>query len=456
MKEKCGLFGLYLHSPNSNSLQTTINGLKLLQHRGQEGAGISYVHDSTLCHKKGIGLVEKVFEDFDTNIETDKCIGHVRYSTSGLSKQNTLSQLDECQPLFGSTKKQDFFLAHNGNIPSIKQHDTQFLIKIIQDNSNSNSNSNNNNNCNLENGLIYLIENISFAYCLLILTNDTIYAVRDRYGIRPLCLGFLNKDICVSSESCALGKFNHLRDVSPGEIVKIDKSGINSIYQCSQSQLSICALEFIYFMRPNSFSDGYYVSNVRKNLGIFMADKEDLDLSQNLSQNLNQNNFIVVGVPFSGIISAQAYANKLKLEYKQLIDKRNNKRTFIAPSDKERKLLCDKKFIFDVDNLKNKKIILIDDSLVRGNVIKSIIHKLWDIGVLEIHVRITSPPVIDRCQLGIDIVSKDELLAVNKSTDDIANILKINSIKYLTCQELKNTIPHKSYMECFGENIIIH
>ena len=155
---------------------------------------------------------------------------------------------------------------------------------------------------------------------------------------------------------------------------------------------------------------------------------------------------------FSGILSAQAYASTLNLNYKQFINKINETRTFIAPTNKERRQLCKKKFIFDKLSLKNKNIILIDDSIVRGNVIKSVINNLKMIGVNEIHVRISSPPIVDRCQLGIDIVSKSELLAVNKTNQDIATNLDIHSIKYLNCEELKKIIPYKSYMECFGEN----
>lgn len=432
MKEKCGLFGLFLNSATEQCIYDVISGLELLQHRGQEGAGLAFTDNNKIVLKKGLGLVNDVFNDLDLNVKSNKCIGHVRYSTSGNSKTNILSQLNECQPLKGRSKGTDFYLAHNGNIPQIKEHDTQYIINFLEKNNNS-----------LENNLINLLELIPVAYCLLIITNNEIYVVRDRYGIRPLSIGFLNKDICITSETCALGKYNFLRDVLPGEIIKINDLGLQTLYKSSDTRLSICALEFIYFMRPNSFSHGMYVADVRKKLGIIMANKEDLDLSSN--------EYVVIGIPFSGILYGQAYAEKLNLPYKQLINKAYNKRTFIAPTNKERSILCSKKFIFDYYLLKDKKIIIIDDSIVRGNVIKTITNKLYNIGVKEIHVRIPSPSIIDRCQLGIDIVSKEELLAVNKKTEDIAKILNVNSIKYLTCKELKTVIPENSYMECFGE-----
>ena len=432
MKEKCGLYGLYLNSPSQQCARDVVSGLELLQHRGQEGAGLAYTDNNELVLKKGLGLVKTVFNDVNLNINTNKCIGHVRYSTSGNSKSNTLSQLNECQPLKGTSKYNEFYLAHNGNIPQVKEHDTQYIINFLE-----------NKHASLENNLITLLELIPVAYCLLIITNNEMYVVRDRYGIRPLSVGFLNKDICVTSETCALGKYNYLREVLPGEIIKIDNSGLQTLYKSSNTKLSICALEFIYFMRPNSFSASLYVADVRKKLAILMAEKEDLDLSLK--------EYIVIGIPFSGILYGQAYAEKLNLQYKQLINKVYDKRTFIAPTNKERNILCNSKFAYDYYLLKDKNIIIIDDSIVRGNVIKTITKKLYDIGVSEIHIRIPSPPIVDRCQLGIDIVSKNELLATNKKTEDIAKILNVDSIKYLTCEELKTVIPENSYMECFGE-----
>mgnify|MGYP001217797256 CR=1 FL=1 len=426
MKEKCGLFGIYSKKPYKNCIKEVINGLNLLQHRGQEGCGISYNISGIPIVKKGIGLVKDVFNEYSTNNYTNMCIGHVRYSTSGEK-----NKYGDTQPLYGKTNIGDFYLAHNGNIPNIEGHDTKYLISFLENNTYDNWNER----------LINLIETIPCAYCLLILTDTEIYIIRDRFGIRPLCLGYYNDDFCISSESSALHKFNHLRDVSPGEICKLSNNGLERVYLSKRSKLCICAFEFIYFLKPNSFTDGYIVEDVRKNLGITLAKKEDLLLDPS---------FKVVGIPNSGIISAKSYSEFLKLDYKQFITKNKNvNRTFILSTNEERQKACKEKFIFS-KNISGYKIIVIDDTIVRGNVMTSIVHKLWEMGAIEIHIRIPAPPVISKCQFGIDIPNEQELLVTNRNNEQIKNLLNVTSIRYLNCKDLDNIIPKDSYKECFS------
>lgn len=269
--------------------------------------------------------------------------------------------------------------------------------------------------------------------------------MRDRYGIRPLCIGNSDKSYCISSESCALQDFEFNRDILPGEIIKINDNGIQTIYQYDNSKLSICAFEYLYFLNPDSICDGYNVTTVRNNLGKILADKETLNIDDE---------YIVIGIPNSGLLSAKSYATSLSIKYVQAITKNKySNRTFIIPNNVDRINACNRKFIYDYDSIANKKVIIIDDTIVRGNVIKSIIHNLVLCKASEIHIRLAAPPIINICQLGIDIPSREELLAHNKNISQIKDELKVESIKYLTIDELNSVIPPSSYKECFGEEI---
>ena len=269
--------------------------------------------------------------------------------------------------------------------------------------------------------------------------------MRDRYGIRPLCIGNYENSYCISSESCALQHFNLNRDILPGEIVKINNKGVQTIYQYNNYKLSICAFEYLYFLKPNSICDGYNVTDVRTNLGKLLANKETLTIDDE---------YITIGIPNSGLLSAKSYAASLSIKYVQAITKNKYiNRTFIIPNNVDRINACNKKFIYDHDNIANKKIIIIDDTIVRGNVIKSIIHNLVLCKASEIHIRIAAPPIINICQLGIDIPSCEELLAYNKNISQIKDELNVTSIKYLTIEELNSVIPPTSYKQCFGEKI---
>ena len=434
MKEKCGVFGIYSKKNDIQITNKVIQGLNLLQHRGQEGCGIAYDNSGTLIVEKGLGLVKTFFNN-NHNALTNKCIGHVRYSTSGDSKNNNIAGLNECQPLIGNTNDETFYLVHNGNIPNIKIHDTKYIIDCINSYLDS----------NFENKLINLLNTIPAAYCLIILKNDCLYAIRDSYGIRPLCIGTNNNSYCISSESCALQNHNFLRDVYPGEIIKIDNTGLSSIYKSPNSQLSICAFEYLYFLNPDSICDGLKVRDLRNNLGITIAKNETLILDDE---------FIVIGIPNSGIISAKSYANKLDINYKQAIIKNKNiNRTFIIPNNLDRKKACNKKFIYYKDEIKDKKVIIIDDTIVRGNVMKSIIKNLWLNSAKEIHIRVAAPPIIDICQLGIDIPSCKELIAYNKNIEQLKDIFNVTSIRYISLDDLNNLLPEKSYKQCFGVKI---
>lgn len=436
MREKCGVFGIYTKEKSYETISNVIQGLELLQHRGQESCGIAYEKNDNLFCKTTPGLVKDAFKDIKNEKQfSNKCIGHVRYSTSGNSKNDINNLYSECQPLYGTNKLGDFFLAHNGNVPNLNEHDTRYIIKFIQNSTESTW-------CEI---FIKLIEKIPVAYCLLIITNDSIYAVRDRYGIRPLCIGKdKEENICFSSESCALQDFSYIRDVSPGEVVLANNDGLASLYTFPQATLKLCAFECIYFMKENSICNGMLVSEIRSLFGKELANKEYYNFDDNT---------IVVGVPMSGIVSAKSYANTLKLPYLQIINKNKNiGRTFIAPSNEERLSLCRQKFIFNESEIKDKNIIIVDDTVVRGNVMQTIVQQMYKNGAKQVHIRIPSPKIVDKCSLGIDIPSREELLAFNKNNTDIAKELKVLTINYLDYEDLDKILPFSTYKECFGEN----
>ena len=436
----CGIFGLYLEYPNVDCVSDVIHGLKSLQHRGQESCGISYFENNSYVLEKGCGLVKDVFKNYTKQPLVQSCIGHVRYSTSGKSKMNIDSKLKECQPLTGKSKLGDFVLVHNGNIPQIKGHDTKYLVDFL---SNMEKDS-------WEEKLIELIETIPGVFSILINTRDGIYALRDRFGIRPLCIGTYRQNVCFSSESCALDEYIYYTDVKPGELVLVSNNvgeKIESIYTSHRAKTSICAFEFVYFLNPTSYCDGIYVKDFREKCAEILAnkDKKKFDITSD---------YIVAGVPASGILYGKSYARTLGISYSQILTKRkDSNRTFILPNNESRKNASDNKFIYNIDEIKGKKLIIVDDSIVRGNVMKSIVSKLRENGAIEVHVRIPSPPVINKCQYGIDIPTVEELLIPNKSYQEVIEFLNVTSLLYLDYEELNKVLPITSYKECFGGNV---
>ena len=440
----CGIFGIFSYIPNSGNINAVINGLKLLQHRGKDGSGIAYLTtDLKLKLLKILGKVREGFMDYKNLEDTFICIGHVRYSTSGKTVNNSFStdaeKKNELQPFIGKNKHNNLIsIVHNGNIPNIKQHDTQFILDIIL-----------NSNLSVEETLIGIMNTIPAAYSLLIVVDKTLYVMRDRYGIRPLCIGYKDGKVYVSSETRPLDDCTDIREIQSGEILRINENGVKTIYIHPCSVNSLCAFELIYFMNPKSHINGQSVNSIRQRLGQALAKKEKI-----IPKN---SDYIVVGVPSSGLIAARAYADALNLQYQQLVKKVVNcvngeDRTFILINNAERKKACRKKFKFDSEKIKDKKIILVDDTIVRGNVIQTVIESLEICGVKEVHIRIPAPPVVDRCQLGIAIQTKEELIMNNRTIGKVRDILGVLSLDYLTLDEL-TMFPKNAYKECFGGGI---
>ena len=282
-------------------------------------------------------------------------------------------------------------------------------------------------NNNIIETLSFFLQKITGVYSMVVLTDNTIYAMRDSTGNRPLHIGIKNDKYCIASETCAFGDFKHIRPVYPGEIVSISNNILKSEFKMNGC-MKFCSLELIYFMKPESLYYTSDVENIRKYYGETLANQEEYNI-----------NGIVVGSPSSGIIAGKAYANKLKLKYEQLITKNPNynKRSFIMNNNDDRLKICREKFIFNKDRINNKKIIIVDDSIVRGITMKYIVQLLKEYNAKEIHIRVASPPLKYTCNYGVDIPTKTELIAYNKSIDEIKNYLGVNTLKYLNINYLK-------------------
>ena len=429
-KYMCGIVGIY--NKKTGQVSELIKMLKKLQHRGRDGFGLIKYSNRTYREYRAEGLVEmsEVNQKHDLKVG----LGHTRYKTSG---SNTIEgRLNELQPLKDSIKGGFIYLAHNGNIPKINGHDTSYILNYITSKK----------GYSLEDILIDIMNMIPGSFSIIILHRGTLYAMRDRYGIRPLCIGEDEKGIYISSESIGLPENSYKRDVKAGEILKINSVGIQEIYRHSNISKGLCLFEIIYFLNEKSWCDGINIQRTREYFGEKLAEKE------NYTFNKEEN--VVIGIPNSGIISGKGYAKKLGIPYMQYISKNKEAgRTFILMDNETRVKACKKKFAYNVDGLKGKSVILVDDSIVRGNVMKSLVDNLRDCEVKEIHVRIPSPPVIDICELGIAIHKKEELIMNKKTVEEVKKELGVDSLKYLYINEMGGIIPENSYSQCFTGKI---
>ena len=419
----CGVVGIYNFDKKEGVLDELLQMMKKLQHRGKDSYGISLKESKEelkLFQKKG--MVDNI--DFHSDDVIISCVGHLKYRTSNMLEIDE----DNIQPITNNT----ISVSHNGNIPNINGFDTQHIFDLIV-----------NYNGTFQKSLINVIKTIPAAYSLVVQNGNTIYIMKDRYGIRPLSYGFKKNNVYISSETIGLEGCNNIEELESGQIIEIDRKGVREIYKHQNVVDNICAFEFIYFMNPYSFYKDILIKSIRERLVNTIAEKEISIFSKD---------YIVVGVPNSGIIYGEEYAKKLSLNYQQVIMKNIDERTFISPTLKEIEKTCHKKFKYDESSIKGSKIIVIDDTIVRGNVMKYICKSLKRYGAKEIHIRIPSPPVIDICQLGIPINTKEELIMFNRTEEDVCSILGIDSLMFLKKDDL-NVIPFNTYHECFGGGI---
>lgn len=437
-KEECGVVGLFttkkvdLHSSLYSSLIT-------LQHRGQDSCGIAFSDkDSIKCYK-GVGLVNEVFSsDIPPNLNGYLGIGHVRYSTFG-----EINELN-AQPIFDNNSNTKIALAHNGNITNILRlknelkefnfnttSDSEVILKLIEKHYKN----------SMEESLCSVIKKLDGGFSCVLLTKNELFAFRDPNGIRPLCIGKIKDDYIVCSESCVIdilgGEF--IRDILPGEIVKIDTLGITTINTSSLCKCMTCSFEYIYFSRVDSFIDGVNVYNTRFKSGVTLYNEHPVDAD------------VVIGVPESGNTAALGFSKASSIPITTGFVKNNFLgRSFIKPSQSKRCETVSLKLNVIKENVKNKKVVVVDDSIIRGTTCKKIVYLLKAAGAKEIHYRVASPIVTSPCCLGIN-TSKSELLASAINLNEIANFIGADSLGYLSISGFLNVLPKNktACLKCF-------
>ena len=440
LKEECGVFGVS-NAKDASALAAL--GLHALQHRGQEGCGIVTFDGEKYYSEKRFGLVGDNFnkEKVLKNLKGNYAIGHNRYSTTG---ENTLRNI---QPFFADTNAGGIGVAHNGNLTnsiSLRNKlvedgaifhttsDTETIVQLIAKSKRPKT----------IDKVVDAIFQIQGGYALVMLTQNSLIGVRDPYGIRPLVIGRLGSSYVFASETCALdiigAKF--LRDVENGEIVLIEDNELTSIKPFPPKKVRPCVFEYIYFARPDSIINNKTAYEHRKNIGVELAKENDVNAD------------IVVPVPDSGNAAALGFAQHLKMNYEHgLIRNHYVGRTFIEPSQKIRSLGVKLKLNANQTTIKGKKIILIDDSLVRGTTSHKIVKMLYDAGAKEVHVKIACPEIRYPDFYGVDTPTKKELLAANKTNDEICEYIGAKSLKFLSLEGLYKAIGFNKRNETYPQ-----
>ena len=429
LKEECAVFGI---SDNSDASALTALGLHALQHRGQEGCGIVSFDGKKYHSEKRFGLVGDNFskEKVIKTLPGKFAIGHNRYSTTGGTA------LRNIQPFFADTNAGGIGVAHNGNLTNaIKLRDkmveegsifyttsdTETIVKLIARSKRSKT----------ADRVIDALFQIQGGYALVVLTQNILIGARDPFGIRPLVIGKLKNCYVLASETCALDIIGakYVRDVENGEIVVVENGKLQSIKPFPQKKIRPCVFEYIYFSRPDSILNGKTAYEYRKNFGAQLAKEDDVQAD------------LIVPVPDSGNAAALGYSQKKKMSFDLgLIRNHYVGRTFIEPSQKIRSLGVKLKLNANYSVIKDKRIILVDDSLVRGTTSSKIVKMLYDAGAKEVHLRIASPEIKYPDFYGVDMPTKKELLAANKSVDEIREIVTAKTLKFLSIKGLYNAM----------------
>lgn len=433
IKEECGVFGIYSEQRGPVAASAYF-ALYALQHRGQESCGIVVNDDGVMRTHRDIGLVPEVFTaDALTKLgEGNMAVGHVRYSTTGGQSRTN------AQPLVIQHVKGKMVLAHNGNLVNAgalreelemggaifhSTNDTEVIAYIItQARINTPS---------IEAALEQAMHRIKGAYSLIVMSPQKLIAARDPNGFRPLCMGKRGSDVVFASESCALDSLGaeFVRDLDPGEIVVVDKKkGLRSIRtHCTEDNKgNLCVFEFIYFARPDSVIEGASVHGARLRAGAYLALEHPVQAD------------VVVGVPDSGLDAAIGYSRQSGIPYGiGLIKNRYVGRTFIQPSQEQREDAVRIKLNVLKETVNGKRVVLVDDSIVRGTTSARIVHLIREAGAREIHMRISAPPFINPCYFGTDIDSKDNLIACKMTVPEIAAEIGVDSLGFISVDNAK-------------------
>lgn len=441
MEEDCGVFGIF-NSDNLDIAELTYYGLYALQHRGQESAGIAVSNGKEILYHKDMGLVVEVFskEKLKQLRNANISIGHVRYSTTGAS------YLANAQPLVIKYKKGTIALAHNGNLVNTAalRKDLEDQGAVFQTSIDSEVIANliaRSYTDSLENAIDKTVKLLKGSYALCIMTEDKLIGIRDPKGIRPLVLGRIGSSYVLASETCALDAVSaeYIRDVKPGEIIIIDKGGLKSIQTPTPLKSSLCIFEYVYFARTDSVIDGISVYMARKEAGRRLAIEHPVDAD------------MVIGVPDSGTTAAIGYAEQSGIPFGEgLIKNRYVGRTFIQPNQALREKGVQIKLNALSRNVKGKRIVMIDDSIVRGTTSKRIVEMLRLAGAKEVHMRISSPPIQYPCYFGIDTPSRKQLIGAQNSVDRIKELISADSLGYLSLEGLLKTVEGSGCGFCLG------
>ena len=427
-REACGVFGI--SAPGMDIARLTYFAIYALQHRGQEAAGIATCDGKTAHIHKGLGLVSQVFnEDNLHHLQGHLGIGHTRYSTTGSPR------LNNTQPYILETLDGPLAIGHNGNLVNAPQLRRELLERGVGLSTSTDSEL-----------IIHLLAGArgtwlqrirqmmtiaEGAYALTILTRDAIYGVRDPWGLRPLVLGEFENGLAIASESCAFATIGAraIREIEPGEIVRIDKEGYEIVQGVPAEKAAFCTFEQIYFARPDSILGGRLVHRVRQALGRQLAREAPAEAD------------IVVPVPDSGTPHAIGFAQESGIVYSEgLIKSRYIGRTFIQPTDRQRKVGVAMKFNPLPDNLKGQRVVLVDDSIVRGNTSGPLVQLLRGAGASEVHMRVACPPIRFPCFMGVDMASQSELIAAQKNLEEIRVYIGVESLSYLSVEGMMSTL----------------
>ena len=424
--EECGVFGIY--APGEDVARLTFFGLYALQHRGQESAGIAVSDGQTIRVHKEMGLVAQVFdEDKLAPLKGDFAIGHTRYSTTGSSK------IINAQPFTFESFLGPLAVGHNGNLTNA----ANLRLEIMKRGAGLTSTSDSEvavlvllagGGDTWQSRIEHFMDRAEGAYCLTILTRDGLFAVRDPLGLRPLCLGKLgDHGWVVASESCALNTIGatFVREIEPGEAIKIDGDGVQTIVSRPAPKPALCLFEYIYFARPDSTLRGQLIHQVRLELGRELAREAPADAD------------LVMGIPDSATPAAIGFAQEAGLPYTEgLIKNRYIGRTFIQPDDRLRQQGVALKFNPLANTLAGKRVIVIDDTIVRGTTSGPIVQLLRQAGATEVHMRVSAPPIRHPCFMGVDMATYPELIAHRMSEAEIADYIQVDSLKYLSYKGL--------------------
>jgi amidophosphoribosyltransferase len=435
-REECGVFGIFGHPEASNM---TYLGLYALQHRGQESAGIATSDGEQVRVSRAMGYVADAFDGDDlSHLPGPLAIGHVRYSTAGESR------LSNAQPILIDCAHGQIAICHNGNLVnagelreelvsqgSIFQSstDTEVVLHLYARSKAATA----------EDAVVESVAQVQGAFSLLMLTPDRLIAVRDPHGFRPLALGRLDDGFVVCSETCAMDLIGatYVRDVEPGEVLVISKAGLRSIMPFPKAPAAQCVFEHVYFARPDSYVFGKSVNEVRTNLGRILAREQRVDAD------------VVVPVPDSGVCAAMGYADEAGIPLRMgLIRNHYVGRTFIQPQSSIRHFGVKVKLNPVRSILDDRRVILVDDSIVRGTTSRKIVRMVRAAGAKEVHVRISCPPTISPCFYGVDTPRRSELIAATHSLEEIRDFLEADSIAYLSHDGLMAAVGSDSRGYC--------